>query len=194
MENIERYYKRLDDARERENFLEKEMLDADVRHLEARTGFFDKLAILAAGSLAVAVPFLASTGEHNSLRFAIQNHWHAFAVSLGALLLCLVLCVLYNVCVNFAVEWLSVQLEWLYKEARRWREWCQNTPIGDIPHKGDAAAREMEESYGKSIEQRTRKDSLIKWVKRIGHGALICFVIGYAVGVPTILWIVVKTK
>jgi len=57
MDTAELHFKQLDDARVCEDFLEKEMLDLDVHHLEVRVALFDKLAVLAAGSLAVGISF-----------------------------------------------------------------------------------------------------------------------------------------
>ena len=107
----------LDRLRAREDFLEKESLDATAHHLEVRTGFFDKLAVLAAGSLAVGISFMTAGYQRPSLQSEIHQHLWYVTIALGLILGSLILCVIHNSMTSEAVTQLSKQLESLSKGA-----------------------------------------------------------------------------
>ncbi|MGB8478352.1 MAG: hypothetical protein WCE63_05875 [Acidobacteriaceae bacterium] len=102
--------KRIDRAVARVDFLEKEMLDSDVHFLEVRTSFFDKLAVLAAGSLAVGISFVSAGYQRDSLQHIIQQNLCWLEVAIACILLSLLLSVFHNFYISRAVHSLSSQL------------------------------------------------------------------------------------
>jgi hypothetical protein len=122
MEQIEVYFRQLDRLNDRENFLEKEMLDSEVHHLEVRTGFFDKLAVLAAGSLAVGITFLGSGYQFEPLRQVIHQHLCWLSIAMFLVLFSLIPCVIHNYLISRAVTLLSKQVEYAYKAANEKRD------------------------------------------------------------------------
>jgi|ERR1035437_1620206 hypothetical protein len=184
MNNGDIYFRMLDGLTSKENFLEKEMLDSDVRHLEVRTTFFDRLTVLGAGTLAIAIPFLASGFQSDQLRHAMQAHLCALRVSMLFVLCSLLLCLVHNSLVSVAVTYLSKQLESLYHAANVLRVFRQMNPgLMQIPHDilAEVAAHE-----NKAKMVRGTKEKVIPWCTGIGISAVACLMIGYFIGLSSI--------
>lgn len=190
MEPIERYYHRLDQATAREAFLEKEMLNSETNHLEARTGYFDKLAVLGAGSIAVGITFLTSGGvQSGQLNKEIHIYFWWPLAALTALLLSLIFCVLHNYLASRAVRLLSTQLETGYLAANVYKKWCQETPLG-LQIGNDPAAAEIQglENMAKTILR--KRLALIRAAESIGICAVCLLSAGYATGLIGVLLVV----
>lgn len=190
METISLYFKRVDRASAREAFLEKEMLESDVRHLEVRTGFYDKLVVLAAGSLAVGISFLASGEQQRNLRQSIhQSLWLAVA-SFGLVLLSLFLCILHNFYVSRAVTYLSNQIEQVYHEANEYLRWVQGASYNEPLNPSDPAYTKIEGRRQKAKNAELAKTQSVARADRAGQFAVILLVLGYTLGLGTVVAII----
>ncbi|HTW44098.1 MAG TPA: hypothetical protein VMD58_01015 [Acidobacteriaceae bacterium] len=194
MEKDELYFRILDQVIKRENFLEKEMLDAEVHHLEVRTGFFDKLAILAAGSLAVGISFITAGYERNTLKQEVHTHLCLLTISLGCVLLSLIACVVNNFLVSRAVELLSSQVEWVYKAANQLADWYRDNPGRLYPLPLDMVNATVKSFEGDAEKFRIRKLQVVKAAEQVGSSAVLLLMAGYIVGITTVLMIVAQAK
>jgi len=182
MEPAELYFRRLDAAQAREDFLEKEMLDSDVRHVELRGQFIDKIAVLAAGSLAVAISFMIAGFEHAELQQAIQQHFWLFGAALGLLLLSLLLCIVHSVRIATATTLLSCQLQYLYKGANVVKDFMRANPHQQIP-KDSVEDLQLIEYDNKAKSFMRAKARSMLWTMWIGNAAVVALSLGYGCGV-----------
>jgi hypothetical protein len=193
MEQSEVYFRELDRLVARENFLEKEMLDADVRHLGVRTGFFDKLAVLAAGSLALGISFMASGYEHASVQHVIQHRLIWLSAAMISILFSLSLCLLHNILISRAIFLLSAQLENVYHGAQKMALWARYNPNMPIPT-ASSEYKEIESHDKKADRLKAQKDDVIKRTKLTGICAVVCLILGYAIGLAGVISIVASVK
>lgn len=194
MENVDIYFRQLDQLSNRENFLEKEMLDSDVHHLEVRTGFFDKLAVLAAGSLALGITFLASGYQNDSLRHGIHPILFWFSAAMFLVLCSLFPCVAHNYLISQAVTLLSRQVECTYKAARAWREYREHNP-GLAQHLPiPKLVREEIERHEKAAAQYgRRKEDIVAIAARVGIAAFMSLILGFGVGLTGVIVLFANT-
>jgi hypothetical protein len=193
MEQAEIYFRSLDRAVARENFLEKEMLDSDVHHLEVRGQFFDKIAVLAAGSLAVGISFMVAGFEHPSVQSTLQQHLLGLSFAMSFLLLSLIGCVLHNFRISDAVHLLTSQLECVYKSAnllRTWREIHPNEPLTT----NHSQSSKIEEYDDKAKLFEVCKKNSLRITSVIGVIALSCMIAGYALGLEQTVSIFAKAS
>ncbi|MGA2876715.1 MAG: hypothetical protein ABSE82_14420 [Nitrososphaerales archaeon] len=191
MEPAEIHFRQLDQSVERENFLEKQMLDSDVHHLEVRTSFFDKLSVLAAGSLAVGITFLGSGYQNDALRIEVQKHLFWLVVALLWVLLSLIECVLHNYLISRAVTLLSKQIEFTYKAANQLRIYKQQpsrqpdewSKVRSVIEKHESTAREL----------RDKKDGTVVKAIRLGATAVLTLIIGYVIGFSAVVGVYEQT-
>jgi hypothetical protein len=191
MDPAEIHFKQLDQTVERENFLEKQMLDSDVHHLEVRTGFFDKLSVLAAGSLAVGITFVGSGYQNETLRNQIQQHllWLVFAMLW--VLLSLIVCVLHNFLISRAVTLLSKQVEFTYKAANQFRTYQEEpsphpvlwSKVRPVIEKHEGTAREFQDKKDKTVVKAT-------W---LGVSAVLALILGYLIGFAAVVGVYAQT-
>jgi hypothetical protein len=193
VQNDELHFKQLDIATAREDFLEKEMLDSDVHHLEVRGTFFDKLSILAAGSLAVGISFIVAGMEHPEVRAEIQQRIVYIVVAFSLLFTSLALCIWHNYLISRAVHLLSSQLQNLYKGSNLIRVWIRDHPnagVSSFEHHGEIGQRQKKkvvefDEAARSFEiRRNRITNIAHWV---GHCAMPALLIGYAIGLGSAL-------
>jgi hypothetical protein len=193
VQNDELHFKQLDGATAREDFLEKEMLDSDVHHLEVRGTFFDKLSILAAGSLAVGISFLVAGIEHSEVQAGIRERIVPVVASFVLLFISLALCIVHNYLISRAVHLLSFQLQRLYKGANLIRVWIRDHPnagVSSFDYYGSAGQNQKQKVVEFDQEARvyeSRRDRLIVLSKWVGHCAMPALLIGYAVGLSAVL-------
>jgi hypothetical protein len=184
MNNADIYFRMLDGLSSKENFLEKEMLDSDIHHLEVRTTFFDRLAVLGAGTLAIAIPFMASGFQSDVLRHAMQAHLCTLRISVLFVLCSLLLCLVHNFLVSVAVTYLSKQLEFLYHATNVLRVFRQKNPgLVQIP---DDILAEVTAQENKAKMVGETKEKVIPWCTTIGISAVVCLMIGYFIGLSSI--------
>jgi hypothetical protein len=192
MDSAELHFKQLDDARAREDFLEKEMLDSDVHHLEVRGTFFDKVAVLAAGSLAVGISFLASGMEHVEVRGEIRGRMLWVSIAFLLLFISLVLSIVHNYMVSRAVHFLSFQLQRLYKGANLIRVWVRDHPNAGVStfalaQGGDGKRKELIK-FDEEAEAYELRRGRIVWIShRVGLGAMAALIAGYVFGLAVVL-------
>lgn len=192
MESSEIYFRQLDRLVARENFLEKEMLNSNVHHLDVRTGFFDKVAVLAAGSLAVGISFMTTEFQRGSLQQLNKQYFELFVVALAYILLSLIFCVTHNYFVSRAVFQLSEQITYIYKAAHESTLGHQvsTPPIVEYP-----AIVESIKSYDQKSEAlRVQKQREIIRAKSTGMVAVVLLIVGYAVGFGAVVSIVASLR
>lgn len=185
MEQAELHFRKLDLVAARESFLEEQMLQSEVHHLEVRTGFFDKLAVLSAGSLALGITLLGSQYEHATLRAAVEKHLVWFSAALLLVLLSLVACVLTNFFISNAVAALSKQIEFVYKSAHELTQYMK------VPGFDPEFAKSANDRIGKH-EKSARdfqdvKDRTVQISTYTGIVAVLFLMLGYAVGFSWII-------
>jgi hypothetical protein len=188
MENVDIYFRQLDRLSDRENFLEKEMLDSDVHHLEVRTGFFDKLAVLAAGSLALGITFLASGYQNDSLRHGLHPILFWLSAAMFLVLFSLIPCVAHNYLISRAVTHLSKQVECTYKAAHAMREYRENNPglaeHAQIPK----LVREEIQCHEQAATRFGReKEDIVKHATRVGVAAVVSLILGFGIGLTGVV-------
>jgi len=189
MENVEIYFRNLAPIIERENFLEKEMLDADVRFLETRASYFDKLSILAGGSLAASVSFLGLSVDHPAFHQLAIRYKPAVIAALVFLLISLLLSLAHNYLISRAVDLLSKQIEKTYHSAHAYRFFRQENY--DPQARLDAETRRRVarfESHAKEFQ--ILKNRVLKEARTIGFFAVLALVLGYGMGIIFVLSIV----
>ncbi|HWF67736.1 MAG TPA: hypothetical protein VN670_10535 [Acidobacteriaceae bacterium] len=187
------YNRRLDRLVAKANYFEKEVLDSTIRHLEARTSFFDKLAVLAAGSLAVAISFLTTAIQNNPLRQLIQQHLGALTVALGCILLSLTCCVLHNYTASVLLRLVKKQLEILSDGAHHMKNMFEmygmNSAGPPEPH------RERFDSFiAQSEKTKVERRWCLKIAGVLGAITVLAFIIGYTVGLGEVHIIVGAMK
>ena len=187
MENVEVYFRQLDQLSDRENFLEKEMLDADVHHLEVRTGFFDKLAVLAAGSLALGITFLASGYQNDSLRHGIHPILFSFSVAMLLVLFSLIPCVIHNFLISRAVTLLSKQVECTYKAAHAAKEFREHNPGQTQPFMPKEVREEIQRHEKEAELFGSKKEAIVTLATRIGVAAVVSLILGFAIGLSGVV-------
>ena len=192
MESEELYFRRLDTLTVRENFLEKESLDATAHHLEVRTGFFDKLALLAAGSLAVGISFMTAGYQRASLQKEIHHYLWYLTIALGFILVSLLLCVIHNSMTAVAVTQFSGQLESLSKGAHAAKTLFE-TPDGASITLTNWLQQEIQSQWEESELLKKKRAKLITKTVNIGRYALGFFIGGYVLGLWTVVSIIAKT-
>lgn len=180
MEPAEIHFKQLERVVQRENFLEEQMLDSDVHHLEVRTGFFDKLSVLAAGSLAVGITFVGSGYQNETLRIEVQQRLLWLAVAMFLVLLSLIAPVLHNFLISRAVRLLSKQIESTYKAANKLRTYQQRPD--HLPGEWDTVRHIIEKHEGTAREFRDKKDSTVVTASWTGVSAVLALILGYIIG------------
>ncbi len=193
MDPEELYFRRLDTLTARENFLEKESLDATAHHLEVRTGFFDKLALLAAGSLAVGISFMTAGYQRAPLQKEIQHYLWYLTLALGFILVSLLLCVIHNSMTSVAVTQFSCQLESLSKGAHAAKTLFE-TPVGASSTFTDWLNQEIQSHWEESELLKKRRAKLIVTTVKTGWYAVGFFIGGYVLGLGTVVSIIATTK
>jgi hypothetical protein len=204
MEPEEIYFRVLDRLQSRENFLEKEMLDSDIHNLEVRTGYFDKLAVLAAGSLAVGITFLASGAANPTLLCGIRSRLSCLVIAFILVLISWALSIIHNLMTSSAVTGLSKQLESLYKAANTMTTWRRNNqaltirqPDGstkantESPDSSTANTILTHEADARHFEK--SKEKVVQSTNIIGIFAVVFLVLGYLVGLIEV-FIIIATK
>jgi hypothetical protein len=191
MEPAEIHFKQLGQSVDRENFLEKQMLDSDVHHLEVRTGYFDKLSVLAAGSLAVGITFVGSGYQNEALRDEVQKHLLWLVVAMLWVLSSLVACVFHNFLISRAVTLLSKQIEFTYKAANQLRVYKE------IPsHHPEAwgKVRTVIENHERTARDfQDKKDSAVVTATWLGVSAVLTLILGYVIGFSTVVGVYAQT-
>jgi hypothetical protein len=182
MDSSEIYFRGLDRLVARENFLEKEMLDSDVRHLEVRTGFFDK-------SLAVGISFMTSGYQRVDLEQAIHRHLFLLLTSLFFVLSSFLLCVVHNFLISRAVHLLSKQLERVYHSANK-----ATRAYPDHVNKSDLLAQKIRADELEAGEFAEQKTKIVSCAHFTGLGAVILLIIGYCIGLAEVASIIAATK
>jgi hypothetical protein len=200
MEPEEIYFRTLNRLQSREDFLEKEMLDSDVHHLEVRTGFFDKLAILAAGSIAVGISFLASGAANPTLLCGIRNHLSCLAIAFILVLISFALSIIHNLMTSSAVTYLSKQLESLYKAANTLTTWRNNQVLTikqsdgstklNIEPPDSITANTILSHEADATRFERAKERLVENTNLIGIFAVVCLVLGYIIGLTEVFMII----
>jgi hypothetical protein len=193
VEQSEIYFRTLDRLTARESFLEKEMLDADIHHLEVRTSFFDKLAVLSAGSLAVGISFMASGYQRDTLQHVIHQHLWLLSIGLVLVLFSLILCVVHNYLTSLAVSLLSKQLEHVYKGAQRYARWHRSNPNGFLGPSDPTHKEIMSLDDDAELAQK-KKAKVVARTVRVGTAAIIVFILGYAIGLAAVMSIIAHVK
>jgi hypothetical protein len=191
MESAEIHFRRLEQAVERENFLEKQMLDSDVHHLEVRTGFFDKLSVLAAGSLAVGITFVGSGYQNEALRSSVQHHLLWLEVAMLWVLFSLIACVLHNFLISRAVTLLSEQVKFTYKAANELRTYHQQP--GRHPTEWPNFRLAIEKFEGTAREFQDKKDGTVVRATWLGASAVLALIISYAIGFSAVVGVYTQT-
>jgi len=191
MEPAEIHFRQLDQSVERENFLEKQMLDSEVHHLEVRTGFFDKLSVLAAGSLAVEITFVGSSYQNETLRNGVQEHLFWLLVAMLWILSSLVACVLHNFLISRAVTLLSKQIEFTYRAANQLRIYKQHP--GHYPEEWSKVRPVIEKHEKAAHEFQAKRDSTVTTTTWLGLLAVLLLILGYAVGFSALLGVYANT-
>lgn len=194
MDNLEIHFKYLQKLIERESFLEKEMIEAEVHYLESRTIFFDKLTILAAGTLAVAIPFLAAAFQSASLRLAINHNIILLSAALFTTGLSLICCVLHNSAISRSVRFLSEQIESTYKAAHALTAFREKTPSSNmftcLPSK-EYDVIKGHERHGEDCNVKKRKAT--KFAEWTGVPALLFLISSYVLGICAVVSIMTFT-
>jgi hypothetical protein len=157
------------------------MLDSEVHHLEVRTGTFDKLIVLASGSLALGITFLGTGYQSDFLREAIRPHINWLTWAMILILLSLVTCVIHNLLISKAVTLLSKQVEHTYKAAHEMTAFfsSQYSPEVTLPktvRDQITSSEKQAEVYG------SQKESAVTLSTRAGSLAAFFLIAGYAVG------------
>lgn len=195
VQNDELHFKQLDIATAHEDFLEKEMLDSDVHHLEVRGSFFDKLSILAAGSLAVGISFLIAGIEHSEVLAGIRQHIGSVTASFVLLFISLALSIIHNFLISRAVELLSFQLQSLYQAANLVKVWIRDHPnagVSSFRNHGQEGEDEERKANQHDIDAKAhgaRRDTIIGIAQWVGLVAVCTLLVGYAVGLVAVLTI-----
>lgn len=197
MENLELYFRRLAPLIAREQFLEKEMLESDVHHLEVRTGYFDKLAVLAAGSLAVAISFITAGFQRQSLQDAIHQHLCWLIIALIFILASLIVCVIHNEFISRAVFLLSEQLVSVYNAAHEKAKWFELNPgvassLSMVPDSDTRAKIAVHEA--ESDRTRLKKQRVVLQTEILGNCAVASLILGYIVGITAVISILMTVK
>jgi len=200
---IEIYYRTIDPIESRERFLEKEMLDSDVHHLEVRTFFFDHLAVIAGGSIALGITFLASGLQNGAIVHVIKQHLSFLAISLVIILLSLILSLVHNFMTSCAVANLSKQLESLYHSAHEMTEWKHKNLLllkkqldGSenlvLNQKGPEGTKRAEiDAYNAEADQfQNKNEKLVGYTNRVGTHAIVFLILGYVIGLTEIVLII----
>jgi len=190
MENTEIYFRTLDTVIRRESFLEKEMIDSDVRYLESHSQFFDKLVVLAAGSLTIGISFLIAGFEHASVEAALRRNLIGISVSIGLFVVSLVLCVLHNFEISRAVGSLSSQVEFTYQAAQRYRRFREAVPYNAqiSMYPADSAQVSALETIATTHQQ--SKNARVRNATWLGLAAMATLIVAYvlsAVGIVIVL-------
>jgi hypothetical protein len=167
------------------------MLDSDVHHLEVRTGYFDKLSVLAAGSLAVGITFVGSGYQNEALRDEVQKHLLWLVVAMLWVLLSLVACVFHNFLISRAVTLLSKQIEFTYKAAnqlRVYKEMPSHHPetwgkVRTVIEKHERTARDFQD----------KKDSAVVTATWLGVSAVLTLILGYVIGFSAVVGVYAQT-
>jgi len=191
MDPAEIHFRQLEQSVDRENFLEEQMLDSDVHHLEVRTGYFDKLSVLAAGSLAVGITFVGSGYQNEALRDEVQKHLLWLVVAMLWVLLSLVACVFHNFLISRAVTLLSKQIEFTYKAAnqlRVYKEMPSHHPetwgkVRTVIEKHERTARDFQD----------KKDSAVVTATWLGVSAVLTLILGYVIGFSAVVGVYAQT-
>jgi hypothetical protein len=184
MENAEVYFRLSAQVRERELFLEKAMLESDVHDLEVRSGFYDKLALLLAGSLAVGVSFLVSGYQNTDLKCGVKQYLLYLGIAMISILFSLILCVIHNATISYAVSLLSKQVEFTYHAANVHAQTTKlDNSYNEILKPSPEIQSRMREYEEKATVQGTRKDCAVKVAKCLGWATMGLFILGYAIGV-----------
>ena len=192
MNDYDAYFRQLDRLNERENFLEKEMLDSDVHHLEVRTAFFDKLAVLAAGTLALGITFLATGYQNESLRHVIHQHISWLSSAMFFVLLSLIPCVIHNFLISRAVSLLSKQVEFTYKAAQTKREGLEMNPSGMcVPLTAKTRIQNFEYE---SNQLGKKKETIVTCTAVVGVLAVLSLFIGYCLGLASVVDLFVNAQ
>ena len=191
MEPAEIHFRQLEQSVDRENFLEKQMLDSDIHHLEVRTGFFDKLSVLAAGSLAVGITFVGSGYQNETLRNEIQRHLLWLIVALLWVLASLIACVLHNFLISRAVTHLSKQIEFTYKAANQLRAYMQQ--FDHLPKDWSEVRQVIEKHEGTAREFQNKKDSTVVTATWLGVSAVLTLILGYIIGFSAVVSVYAQT-
>jgi hypothetical protein len=194
MENAEVYFRLSAQVRERELFLEKAMLESDVHDLEVRSGFYDKLALLLAGSLAVGVSFLVSGYQNTDLRCGVKQFLLYLGIAMALILLSLILCVIHNATISYAVSSLSKQVEFTYHAANVHAETTKlNNSFNEILSPSQAIKSRIDGFEEKAAAQGTKKDRAVKAAKNLGLATMGLFIFGYAIGIIIVFLILSRS-
>jgi ABC-type multidrug transport system fused ATPase/permease subunit len=191
MEPAEIHFRQLEQSVDRENSLEKQMLDSDIHHLEVRTGFFDKLSVLAAGSLAVGITFVGSGYQNDALRYEIQRHLLWLIVALLWVLASLIACVLHNFLISRAVTHLSKQIEFTYKAANQLRAYMQQ--FDHLPNDWSKVRLVIEKHEGRAKEFQNKKDNTVVTATWLGVSAVLTLILGYVIGFSAVISVYAQT-
>jgi hypothetical protein len=187
MESAEIYFRLSAQIRDRELFLEKAMLDSEVHHLEVRTGFYDKLALLAAGSLAVGVSFLVSGFQNNSLKCGVQQFLLYIGLAMALILLSLILCVIHNSAISSAVTLLSKEVEYTYLAASEQAKMTTlNNSFSDLHNPPPAIKAKIKDHEGKATDYGAKKERTVRVSKYLGWATMAMFILGYVVGILSV--------
>ena len=192
MEPIDWYLRAADRVGTRESFLEKEMLDSDVRHLEVRTTFFDKLTVLSSGSIALGITFLGSAYQNEVLRCEIVPCVRGLFIALALILASLIFSVTHNFLTSRAVTLLSRQIEAIYHanhEVVLHASSDYSYKGGELPQE---IARKVKKWQAAAEKLGGEKERLMPKVQRVGLLATILLFVGYSVGLCMVVLIFSK--
>jgi hypothetical protein len=196
VEEIEIYFRLLAIAESRDNFLEKEMLDSDVRDLSERTSFHEKLIVLSSGSIAVAMSFVVASFQKDSALGNIHYNVCLFGTAIALLFLALIQSVFHNFLGSQVSEWLALQIEYKYKAANellKWRQDLRNT--GQLqPGHGTAAMQNILKFEAESshwLDRRNKRREIYKW---LGFGAIYALIAAYAIVFSQIIGVISSVR
>lgn len=142
----------------------------------------------------MGVTFLTSEYEHEYLRQPIHHASLWLVTAMVSLLVSMIGCVIHNWLVSRAVSRLSDQVTSTFEGVREYAEWYRRNPRIEAPPPDSAILEKVKSLMGEADNHFKARRRLVATTNRIGVCAIAVLIIGYSVGLASVVDVIAGAR